>query len=215
MASPPDPIPGRLVRGGWNRVSQIYRSDDSVRDIFGHEFEDYRRWLRPLFDSLPRNAAVLDLGCGCGVPTAAILADRFRVTGVDVSDVQVERARKLVPRASFLRADMTEVEFPEGAFQAVVCLYSLIHVPLAAQRPLLRKLRRWLVLGGWLILITGHDAFEGVEDDWLGSGTPMYWSHADATTYRVWLQEEGFDVKAQEYVPEGEGGHELFHATAR
>src|SRR5262245_52786583 len=53
-----------------------------------------------------------------------------RVTGVDISDVQVERARRFVPGAVFLRADATETDFPPGSFSAVVCLYALIHIPL-------------------------------------------------------------------------------------
>ena len=50
--------------------------------------------------------AVLDLGCGCGVPVARRLARRYAVTGVDLSPVQVERARTLVPNATFICADM-------------------------------------------------------------------------------------------------------------
>ncbi len=54
-------------------------------------------------------------------------------TGVDISDVQVERARRLVPGAVFLRADATDLDFPSGSFDAVVCLYALIHMPLDRQ----------------------------------------------------------------------------------
>ena len=54
---------------------------------------------------------MLDLGCGNGVPVARELSARFAVTGVDLSPVQVERARALVPGARFVCADMTAVEF--------------------------------------------------------------------------------------------------------
>ena len=53
------------------------------------------------------------------------------MTGVDLSEVQIERARQLVPRATFIRADATEVAFPTESFDAVVCLFALIHIPLA------------------------------------------------------------------------------------
>ncbi len=89
---------------------------------------NHREWLRPFFDGLPDGANVLDLGCGCGVPDASLLAPRFRVTGIDISDVQIERARRLVPSASFIRVDMTEVTFPRKSFEAVVSLYAIIHV---------------------------------------------------------------------------------------
>jgi len=43
---------------------------------------------------------------------------------VDISDVQIERARRLVPGATFIRADVTEIDFPAAGFDAVVCLYA-------------------------------------------------------------------------------------------
>lgn len=214
MGDHEEELPASLVRRGWDRAGPIYRSDPSGGDVFGRTAEEYHRWLQPLLEEIPEGAPVLDLGCGNGVPTSAILARRFRVTGVDISGAQIARARQLVPTATFVQADMAEVAFPARSFHAAVCLYSLIHVPLPAQRPLLRKVHDWLVPNGLLLLITGHDAWEGIEEDWLGSGAPMFWSHADAATYREWLTTAGFAVHAQEFVPEGEGGHELFRARS-
>lgn len=212
MAERPVP-PDQLVREGWDRASRCYRPEALTgADVFGHAAEDYRRWLAPLFEYLSPNDRVLDLGCGCGFPASALLAERFDVTGVDLSDVQIARARQLVPRATFLREDMTRVEFPPSSFRSVVCLYALIHVPLAAQRPLLARIRQWLSPRGWFLVITGHEAYEGTEGDWLGSGATMFWSHADAATYRAWIQEAGFEIVDRTFVPEGKGGHELFRA---
>lgn len=203
-----------MVRNGWDRASRIYRPDGTDRDAFGHDDRQHRDWLRPLLDELPVGARVLDLGCGCGVPDDRLLSERFSVTGVDISPVQIERARATVPRAHFVLGDMTTVEFEHGSFDAVVCLYSLIHVPLHEQEALLRRVRQWLRGGGWFVLMTGRNAFEGTEDDWLGSGATMSWSHADATTYRGWLAAAGFGVISETTVPEGEAAHELFHAKA-
>ena len=155
---------------------------------------------------------MLDLGCGTGVPASRALATRFEVTGVDLSDVMIRRARRTVPQARFLRADMTEVDFPPESFGAVVSLYAIIHVPLGKQRPLLARIRSWLAPGGLFLSILGHGAYEGMTRGWLGVDAPMYWSHADAGTYRRWLREVGFVVLHQEYIPEGDSGHELFLA---
>ncbi len=75
---------------------------------------------------------------------------------MDISDVQVERARRLVPTATFLRADATTISFPPASFDAIVCLYALIHMPLATQPPLLRRAATWLRPGGWLLAVTGN-----------------------------------------------------------
>ena len=153
---------------------------------------------------------VLDLGCGCGVPATAILAERFSVTGVDISPVQVERARRLVPAAQFVCQDMTKVEFPHESFTAIVSFLAIIHLPVEEQPGIFRKLSRWLRPGGYLLATVGTRAWTGTEEDW--HGAPMYWSHADRETYLAWLKDAGFDVLWTRFIPEGDSGHTLLLA---
>ncbi|MER7584318.1 class I SAM-dependent methyltransferase [Kitasatospora sp. NPDC097691] len=81
----------------------------------------YRSWIEELLGRLPNVGTVLDVGCGTGVPVArSLTAAGHRVTGVDISDVQVQRARELVPKAEFIRADATALAFPSGTFDAVI-----------------------------------------------------------------------------------------------
>jgi len=66
------------------------------------------------------------------------------------------RARRLVQAGAFIRADATAIEFPPRSFGAVVCLYVLIHLPLAAQPGLVQRATGWLRPAGWLLAVTGH-----------------------------------------------------------
>ena len=201
-----DTDPTDLVRSGYNALSRHYRGDDDTT-------EQYDRWLADLLVRLPERGHVLDIGCGCGVPVARRLtAAGHRVTGVDLSDVQIERARSLVPDATFIRADATALSLPPETFDAVVCLYALIHMPLEQQPHLLHDIARWLRPGGWLLATTGQNAWTGTEDNWLGGPATMWWSHTDATTYRSWLRQSGLQVTDQQFVPEGDSGHALFWA---
>jgi SAM-dependent methyltransferase len=196
----------QVVRQGYNALSYHYRRDDADDGQYGV-------WLGDLLARLPTPADVLDLGCGCGVPAARFLANAgHHVTGVDISDVQIDRARRLVPSGTFMRADAVDLDLPPARFHAVVCLYTLIHVPLADQPGLIGRIGRWLRPGGWLLATTGHDAWTGTEDNWLGGPATMWWSHADAPTYRSWLQQAGLTVTAEDVIPEGAGGHTLFWA---
>ncbi|TME47366.1 MAG: class I SAM-dependent methyltransferase, partial [Chloroflexi bacterium] len=168
---------------------------------------DYQSWLGELLPQLHAADPVLDLGCGCGVPATALLAKHFAVTGVDLSPVQIARARRLVPAAHFQCADMSTLEFPAQSFVAVVSFYAIIHVPLDEQPAIFRNINRWLRPGGYLLATTGSGAWTGTDDDW--HGAPMYWSHADRSTYVAWLEETGFEVRWTRFVPEGTGGHTL------
>jgi SAM-dependent methyltransferase len=201
-----DADPADLVRPGYDALSHRYRGDDDTP-------QHYDRWLAALRDRLPDRGQILDIGCGCGHPVARHLAAAgHQVTGVDISDVQIERARQLVPGATFIRADATDMNFPSGSFDAVICLYALIHMPLDRQPRLLSDVARWLRPGGWLLASTGQNAWTGTEDHWLGGDTTMWWSHADATTYRAWLEQAGLEITDQQFVPEGDSGHALFWA---
>src|ERR1700722_6165479 len=86
----------------------------------------YATWLDELAALLPGAARVLDLGCGAGVPACRILVELgFEVTGLDISAVQVERARSLVPQANFLQADMATWDSESESYEAIVSLYAL------------------------------------------------------------------------------------------
>lgn len=202
----PIPNPKDIVRRGYDAVSHHYRSDDARPG-------NYEPWIRALRERVAAHGAVLDLGCGCGVPvTRSPTTAGYAVTGVDLSEVQIRRARDLVPAATLIQADATTMDFPPASFDAIVCLYTLIHLPLDEQPPLLDRIAAWLRPGGWLLATTGHHAWTGTEDNWLGGGAPMWWSHADETTYRTWITHAGLVIEDEHFVPEGAGGHSLFWA---
>ncbi len=201
--------PKRIVRDGYNRISRKYRDDAGHGPAKDQPLgrPDYESWLSELMPRLKAGDTVLDLGCGCGVPATGLLAKNFAVTGVDLSPVQIARARRLVPAAQFQCADMSTLEFPAKSFAAVVSFYAIIHVPLEEQPAIFKNIYRWLRPGGYLLATLGSGAWTGTEDDWLGA--PMYWSHADRATYVAWLEETGFEVLWTRFIPERTGGHTL------
>ena len=204
--------PVDMVREGYDRASHAYRaaSCDLEQSGSGHG-------LRRLCPRLTDGARVLDLGCGCGIPATHELAQRYTVTGVDLSPVQIERARVLVPGATFVCADMSEVEFEPGSFDAVTAFYSIINVPLARQPEVFQRIARWLVPGGWLLAIVGRFPWTGIEPDFRGvKDVPMYWSHGSITDYRRWLSEAGFAIDEEGVQPErGEPGFSVVIARTQ
>jgi len=199
--------PKQIVADGYDKVSYQYRGDN------GDAPNDYGGWLVELSSLLPKQSPVLDLGCGCGLPVSKVLAESFHVTGVDISPVQIERAKLLVPTARFIQADMSAVNFDAGSFMAVVSFFAIIHLPLDEQPALISRLTQWIRPGGYFLATLGHGQWTGTENDWLDvPGATMYWSHTDAETYRTWLTQTGFTLLWNRFVPEGKGGHLLILA---
>jgi ubiquinone/menaquinone biosynthesis C-methylase UbiE len=204
--------PKDIVRTGYDKISHTYRRDDI--DHSDPDIAAYVQWVNELIAIVPAGGALLDLGCGNGVPVAQLLDEAgFAVTGVDISPVQIGRAQATVPTARFVCGDMTALEFPAQTFAAITSFYAIIHVPLAEQRGLFANIYRWLQPGGYLMATVGAGAWTGTEENWLDvAGAQMYWSHADTLTYQEWLVEQGFVVCWTRFVPEGNGGHSLFLA---
>jgi SAM-dependent methyltransferase len=199
--------PKAVVRRGYDVLSRAYRADDADDGV-------YAEWLDMLQRRVEPGSSVLDLGCGCGVPVARRLARRYSVTGIDFSAVQIERARRLVPKATFVCADITTLRFPNESFAAVTCFFALIHLPLDEQPGLIRSVAQWLRPGGVFAATVGNQAWTGLEKDWLGvKGGDMWWSHADTETYKRWLADAGLRLELEKFVPEGAGGHTFVLAT--
>ena len=178
---------------------------------------DYLEWVSAFVDPgrdrmldefmarLASGSRVLDLGCGPGLPSTRLLADRFEVTGVDISEVQLEAARRNVPRASFIQDDFMDVDFPPDSFDGVTAFYSIIHVPRDEQGQLFERVYRWLVPGGVFLATLGA----GDDPDWFGDwlDVPMFFSSHDADGNRRLLAAANFDLLIDDVVvtaePEG------------
>jgi SAM-dependent methyltransferase len=189
----------RLVESGYDRVAEQYLATKDEQDpLVVSALEDVVR-------DLPPGAPVLDLGCGAGVPATLWLSERgFDVTGVDLSQRQLDLARELVPGATFLKWDMTRLDLAPESFDAVVALHSIIHVPRAEHLALLEKIYTWLGPGGLFLATLTLTDFEGEDDDWEGWGAPMRWSHYDAETNVAMLRRVGLAVVYAE--PRAGGG---------
>jgi cyclopropane fatty-acyl-phospholipid synthase-like methyltransferase len=188
----------RLVEQGYDRMAEQYAA--SKRPL-GPELEGL---LAALTRGLAAEAAVLDLGCGAGVPVTRWLAERFAVTGVDLSARQLALARENVPGATFLKADMGQVAFPPASFDAIVSLYAIIHLPREEQPALLARIARWLKPGGGFLATWPLGAWEGEEQDWNGWGAPMWWSHHGAETSLALLRDAGFAIERAETRTDGD-----------
>jgi SAM-dependent methyltransferase len=190
----------QIVSDGYDAIGETF-AEWRTRIV-----DDPRReWEDELASRLREGARLLELGCGSGPPETKRLAQRFTLTGVDISPRQVERARAAIPEAEFLCADFTDLELPARSFGAVASFYAFNHVPRDLLAPLLRRAHGWLVPGGWLLAAFGVSDTESWTGDWLGART--FFSSYPAETNSRLVGEAGFTIERDEVVeilePEG------------
>jgi SAM-dependent methyltransferase len=192
--------PKKIVAEGYDQVAERYLAWSALDPS-----PQRMRNLARLLDLLPGGAEVLELGCGAGVPVTQALAARARVTGVDISAEQIALAERLVPDATFIQTDMTELDFPAESFDAVVGFYTLVHVQRDEHAGLLGRVAGWLRPGGLFFATLGAgDSPDGVEPDWLGA--PMFFSHYDAEKNQDLVRRAGLEILSAEIMEEHEDG---------
>jgi ubiquinone/menaquinone biosynthesis C-methylase UbiE len=192
--------PRRIVATGSDRIAARYLSwTDRI------EGDPRQRILADFSSRLAAGSRVLDLGCGPGLPSTRELAQRFDVVGVDISQAQIERARRNVPDATFVDADLARFDLPDHSFDGVTAFYSLSHIPREEHAQTFARIARWLVPGGLFLATLGAADSPDWSGEWLG--VPMFFSAFDADTNRDLLRAAGFTLLLDEIVtmhePEG------------
>ena len=110
--------------------------------------------------------SIIDIGCGVGWMSERMT--RFgAVTGTDLADEVLVRARLRAPQVRFVSGDFLEVDLPLQGFDIAVALEVLSHV--ADQPAFLARVATLLVPGGLLMLATQN---RPVLERWSQIGPP-------------------------------------------
>lgn len=193
----------KIVKNGYEKGDYVghFRTNQKP-----NAFE--KNMLSRLASLIPASAKILDLGCGIGIPFDKYLADKgFRITGVDIVHKHIIQAKKNIPNAMFFEDDFSKKNFGDERFNAIIALYTIFHIPRNEQGDLFNKMYGLLENGGVVLMTLGTSKGEGTEKNW--TGAPMAWSNFDPTTYKVMLNDAGFEITYSKY--EGKPSDEEYH----
>jgi ubiquinone/menaquinone biosynthesis C-methylase UbiE len=96
---------------------------------------------------------ILDVGCGSGGLARLLVEEGAEVTGVDPNPQALAAARMLAPAARFEEASAEALPFEDAAFDVVLVVNALHHVPLDAMDRAVAEAARVARPGGWLIVL--------------------------------------------------------------
>jgi 2-polyprenyl-3-methyl-5-hydroxy-6-metoxy-1,4-benzoquinol methylase len=160
-----------------------------------------RSWAR----SLPARAAVLDLGCGDGVPITQVLLDTgLEVYAVDASPSMIEAFREHFPGVPAECASAMTSEFFRRNFDGVIAWGLLFLLTAEDQRGLIQRVAGALVSGGHFLFTAPIQRCE-----WIDIITGRTSISLGGEEYRSVLRDVGLRVTSES---DDEGGNHYYSA---
>lgn len=157
--------------------------------------KEVRKWAK----TLPGGAAVIDVGCGSGIPlTEVLVAEGLNVFGVDAAPSFVQAFRCNLPNTPVVCEAVQDSRFFDRTFDGVLAWGLMFLLSPEDQRHLIRRFAEILAPGGRLLFtspaapVAWNDVMTELESRSLGAGE-----------YRRLLSEAGFSV-ADGYEDEGQ-----------
>jgi SAM-dependent methyltransferase len=109
--------------------------------------------MEKLFSFIPeKKGTILDVACGKGATTAYLLKYYLPqdITGINISERQLERARNNAPGCTFRLMSATQLDLPPDVFDAVLCVEAAFHFD--TREKFLEEALRVLRPGGRLVV---------------------------------------------------------------
>lgn len=182
---------------GYEEVAEVFMAQRSASRIGA---EVVRDWAT----GLSAGAAVLDLGCGHGVPVSEALIDAgHRVYGIDASPTLVAAFRRNFPGMSVECAPVQSSGFFGRKFEGVVAWGLMFLLPPGEQRVLIQKVSDVLTEGGQFLFTAPQQVAEW--EDVLTGGSSI---SLGVDGYRAALEQAGL-VLVDERQDEGENHYYL------
>ena len=144
------PRPHLLVQGIFER----YRSSGRMAAGFAKGKLSWDPVFWALFERLPEEGTLLDVGCGEGLLGLYLRVGgkKLKILGVDHDEGRIARARRAADGLSDLDFQVTDARSVEGSFDVITVIDVLHYLPTEAQAALLTRLVSLLRPGGRLYL---------------------------------------------------------------
>ncbi|WP_349673530.1 class I SAM-dependent methyltransferase [Lacrimispora sp.] len=143
-------------------VHKWYEDKKNVDEMVYWNKGELKKWERAVADFFPREAKILDIGCGMGREAFALFDLGFSIIGIDISEEVIKQVTKLSLKncydIDFLVYDGYTLPFDDASFEVIIIwaqTFGLLYGD-TYKRNFLNECKRVLKKDG-LLSFSGHD----------------------------------------------------------
>ncbi len=176
----------KIIKDTYNKTAQDYHK----------KWSDYsplfKRTSKEFLKHIPKGGKILDLGCGPGRDAKYFSQKGYQVLGIDFSSKMLKIARKVAPKAKFLKQDIYNFDISDK-FDGVWLSFVLLHIKRSKTVQVLASVKSLLKSGGVLFISTKEGKGESLEKDNIDKSLKMYEVYYTKEEIKRLLKEAGFD----------------------
>lgn len=169
----------------YNEIAHHYKKKTKNLEL-SDEIGKFKKFL-------PKNAKVLDAGCGWG-RDSKILSKSFKVLGIDLSEKMLDLARAYASNAKFEIGDICKTFLPSESFHGIWSNDILIHLDRKEVLAALKEFRRLLKKNGILYISVKEGEGEGFKEEEMSNFLPRFYTWFKEEEIIKYCKKAGFRI---------------------
>jgi len=184
----------------YKKTIQLYEKlgKKYIKDLAGITVKEFPDFV----ELLPKGGKVLDVGCAGGRDSKKFVQKGFKVIGIDLADVFLKEARKIVTQAKFIKMDLMKLKFPKNYFDAIWANAVLLHIAKNDMSKALKGFYRVLKRSGKLHIRVKKGTGEKYVDERLSAGEKRFFNFFSKKELENSVKKSGFKIISLKIFPD-------------
>lgn len=185
--------PEEITKNSYDSIAAKWSDNHWAKKFWGDNFDRF-------YELLPSHSRLLEIGCGGGRDAQELIDFGYDYLGTDISEGQLEQARKNNPGARFEQISVYDLNFPEP-FDGFWCAAVLLHIPKERINEALQAIYSNMNPGAIGFIAVKEGEGEKIEHDPKEDGGDRFFSYWRNNEFNKILAKNRFEVLHEWYMP--------------
>lgn len=176
------------------QIKETIKTYDIYAEIYALNVENklIQFQLNKFIQLLPKNATILDAGCGSGRDAKYFSEEKLNVIGIDLAKGMIEQAKK--NNILVEKMDIKKMKFEKESFDGVWCMVSFSNIPKKDSKQVLKNFYNILKKEGIIYISTKHGEGENTILQEKYNNQPIFYSFYNQKELTKLIEDNGFEI---------------------